>query len=284
MEIKKVMVVGAGTMGSGIAQVCLTAGLNVVICDTFAPQLDRAKAGIEKGLGKLVAKEKMTEAEKAACLTRTSYTTDMADGADADLVIEAVLEKLEVKQDVFRKLSDLVREDAILASNTSTISISSIGSVIKNPERFLGTHFFNPVPVMKLLEIIRGLRTSGETIETIKAFGKKLGKVCIVSKDSAGFIANRIGSPMLNAAANAYDLGIGSREDIDAAMQFGWSHPMGPLALIDLVGVDVQVAVMEVLYAEYGDPYYKPAPILKRMMAAGMLGRKSGKGFYDYTK
>lgn len=283
MSIQKMMVVGAGTMGSGIAQVGLEAGLTVVICDTFAPQLERAKAELEKGFNKLVSKGRMTQEEKESCVARASYTTQMKDGADADIVIEAVIENLDTKKDVLKELSQICREEAILASNTSTISISSISAAVKNPGRFLGMHFFNPVPAMKLLEIVNGLQTAPETIEAVKAFGEKLGKVCIVSKDSGGFIANHIGSPMLNAAANVYDAGIGSREDIDAAMKFGYSHPMGPLEIIDMVGVDVQVAVMEVLYEEYGDPYYKPAPILKRMMAAGHLGKKTGKGFYDYN-
>lgn len=284
MEFNKLFVLGAGTMGNGIAQVGLQAGMAVTLCDSYAPQLEKARAYFEGAFSRQVAKGRMTEQQKADCLARLSIVGEMDGAADADVVIEAVKEDLEVKKSVFAQLSALCREDAILCSNTSSISISAMSAAVKCPERFLGTHFFNPVPAMKLLELVQGISTSPETIQAMQELGERWGKVCIVSKDSGGFIANRIGSPMLNAAVNVLDAGIGTREDIDAAMKYGWGFPMGPLELLDMVGLDVQEALMEVFYQEHGDPYYKPAPLLKRMVAAGRLGRKSGRGFYDYTQ
>lgn len=284
MKMDNLMVVGAGAMGTGIAQVGLASGMYVVVYDSFPAALERSKTILEKNFSKLAAKGKITEEEKADCLGRVTFTGEIDPARDADIIIEAIIENIEAKKDIHAKLSEICKEDAILASNTSTISITEIAAAVKKPERFLGMHFFNPVPAMKLLELVKGLTTEEETIEAAKAFGEKIGKIVIVSKDSCGFIANRIGSPMLNAAVKVLEAGTGTREDIDAAMKYGWGFPMGPLELIDLVGVDVQLAVMEVLYEETGDSYYKPAPLLKRMAAARHLGRKTGKGFYDYTK
>lgn len=284
MKFKNLFVLGAGTMGNGIAQVGLQAGMKVTVCDTFKPALERAADYFERALSKNVSKGRMTEADKADCLSRLTITGELSAAAGADIVIEAIKEDLETKKAVFAQLSGICREDAVLCSNTSSISISAMSAAVKNPGRFLGTHFFNPVPAMKLLELVEGIDTAPETIAAVKEMGEAWGKVCIVAKDSSGFIANRIGSPMLNAAVNVLDEGIGSAADIDAAMKYGWGFPMGPLELLDMVGLDVQVALMEVFYEEYGDPYYKPAPLLKRMVAAGQLGRKSGRGFYDYTK
>lgn len=280
--MKTLFVLGAGAMGAGIAQTGLQHGLKAILCDTVPAQLARAQAGIEANLARSVGKGRITEQEKADMLSRLSLSGSMEAAAEADYAIEAITESEAAKKSAWAELSRLCRPDALLGSNTSTLSITSIASAVAGPERFLGTHFFNPVPVMQLLELVRGQHTSEQTVERARELAALLGKVTILSKDSAGFIANRIGSPMLNAAVNVYDSGVGTAEDVDRAMKLGWGFPMGPLELIDLVGVDVQLAVMEVLYAEYGDPYYKPAPLLKRMAAAGRLGRKTGRGFYQY--
>ena len=282
MDVNHLFVVGAGAMGRGIAQVAIQSGVSVTLCDVVQGQVDSAKIGIANSLTKQVSDGRMSKTDFQTSLALLHTTTRLQDAADADIVIEAIVEKLEAKKQVFAELSEICQKDTVFASNTSTISITGIAAAATRPERFAGMHFFNPVPSMKLLEIIPGLETSAETLDIIQNFGKRIQKVTILAKDSGGFVVNRIFSPMLNAAVNALDAGLGSREDIDNGLKFGCGHPMGPLALIDLVGFDVQLDVMEVLYAEFGTEYYKPAPMLRRMVAAGHLGRKTGKGFYEY--
>lgn len=283
MKVEKIYIVGAGQMGSGIAQVAIQAGFNVTINDVQESFLEKAKSNIEKRLARLVEKGKLTNEDKEASLARLTTSTDLNDAKDADLVIEAIIENEQAKGEVFKKLDEICKKEAILASNTSSISITQIAANTKRPEQVIGMHFFNPVPVMKLLEITRGLNTSDETLKVAEEVGQKMGKVTVVSKDSPGFIVNRLLDPMLNEAIYLLDEGVATVEDIDKAMVHGCNHPMGPLALTDLIGLDVLLAVMEVLYHEYGDPKYRPCPLLRRMVKAGKLGKKSGEGFYKYN-
>lgn len=283
MDIRHIAVIGAGTMGSGIAQVCATYGYTVTLIDVVPEQLEKAQASIRQSVEKLHAKGRITDAQRDAALSGIRTSLRMEDAADADLVVEAVVERLEVKQEVFAQLDRLTRPEAILASNTSSISITKLGAATRRPDKVIGMHFMNPVPLMKLVEVIRGLATSDETAATVIALAKALDKVPVEAQDYPGFISNRILCPMINEAIYALMEGVGTAEAIDTVMKLGMNHPMGPLELADLIGLDVVLNILEVLHKELGDDKYRPCPLLRRMVAAGYLGRKTGRGFYTYV-
>jgi len=281
-EIKKVGVIGAGTMGNGIAQACAVVGIEVVMVDIAEAAVLRGLATITGSLDRLVKKDKLTPTDKDAAIKRIHGSTNYAVLGTADLVIEAATENEDLKFKILKQADQLAKKDAIIASNTSSISITKLAAATSRPESFVGMHFFNPVPMMTLVELIRGLQTSEATIALSAAFAKRLGKAPIIVKNSPGFVVNRILCPMINEAIFALQEGLASAEDIDNGMKLGCNHPIGPLALADMVGLDVMLAVMSVFYADFNDPKYRPAPLLKEMVAAGYLGRKSGRGFYTY--
>ncbi len=282
MNIKSIGVVGAGTMGNGIAQVCATAGLSVIMVDISAEAVHRGLATVAGSLDRLVKKEKISAADKNATLARIRGTADYADLAAVDLVIEAATENEALKLRILTQIDGIVPPSTLIATNTSSLSVTRLAAATQRPDRFIGTHFFNPVPMMALLELIRGLETSDETLVAIQAFAKAIGKTTIVAKNSPGFAVNRVLCPMINEAVFAVQEGLASAADIDEGMKLGCNHPIGPLALTDLIGLDTMLAVMEMFYAGFNDPKYRPAPLLKEMVDAGRLGRKSGRGFYDY--
>ncbi len=275
-------VVGSGTMGAGIAQVAARAGFDVVMRDIAEDFLARGMSAIDKSLQRDVDKERLTAKEKSEIVGRITTTTDLAAFSDAFIVVEAVTESLDVKTEVFKALDQVTRADAILASNTSSISITKLGAVTGRPDKTIGMHFMNPVPVMKLVEIIRGAATSDETYEKIRQLTEKLGKVPLECQDSPGFISNRVLMPMINEALFALYEGVATRESIDGIMKLGMNHPMGPLTLADFIGLDVCLAIMNVLHDGFGDSKYRPCPLLKRYVDAGWLGKKTGRGFYEY--
>jgi 3-hydroxybutyryl-CoA dehydrogenase len=283
MSCKKVGVVGAGTMGNGIAHVFAASGFDVILIDMSDDQLKKAVGTIEKNLGRMVSKEKITEEDMRKALENIRTSTELESCADREIVIEAVFEDEKTKFDIFGKLDKIVKPEYILASNTSSISITSIGAATGRPEKVIGMHFMNPVPMMKLVEIVRGMATSDETYEHVKSLGEQVGKTPVEAKDYPGFISNRILMPMINEAVFALEQGVGTKEDIDTVMKLGMAHPMGPLQLADFIGLDVCLSILRVMHEGFGNPKYAPCPLLVNMVTAGRLGIKSGEGFYAYT-
>ena len=284
MAIEKIAVIGAGQMGRGIAQVLATAGKKVIIYDISQEILDGSKANLEKGLGKLVSKEKITREKADAILGNISFSadTDYSDIGDTDLVIEAAIERIDLKKTIFTKLDKAAKAECILATNTSSISITEIASVTGRKDKVIGMHFFNPPPVMKLIEVIKGGNTSDETFNAIFSLSQEIGKTPVAVNEAPGFVVNRILIPMINEAAEVLQSGIASAEDIDTAMKLGCNHPMGPLTLGDFIGLDTCLAIMEVIYAETGDSKYRPSMLLRKLVRAGKLGNKTGEGFFKH--
>lgn len=284
MAIKTVGIVGAGTMGNGIAQACAVAGLDVVMVDISDAAVQKGIATVAGSMDRLIKKEKATEADKAAALGRIHGSTAYDDLKKADIVIEAATENHELKLKILKQIDGIVGAHVIVASNTSSISITKLAAAISRPDHFIGMHFFNPVPMMALVELIRGLQTSDATHADVEELAKRLGKYPITVKNSPGFVVNRILCPMINEAFCVLGEGLASPEEIDEGMKLGCNHPIGPLALADMIGLDTMLAVMEVLYTEFADPKYRPAMLMREMVAAGYLGRKTGRGVYVYSK
>lgn len=284
MKVNKIGIIGAGQMGHGIALVAAKAGFNVILRDIKDDYVKKGLSRIERFLDKSIEKGKMTDDEKKKILSKVTGTTKLEEFKDVDLVIEAIFENVKVKKDLFKELDNICKKEAIFSSNTSTIPITDLASATKRPEHFIGMHFMNPVPIMKLVEVIRGLRTSDETSVIIKELAEKMGKIPIEVNDGPGFISNRVLFSMINEAIFCLMDSTGTAESIDSVMKLGMNHPMGPLELADLIGLDVSLNIMNVLYEGFNDSKYRPCPLLKKMVQAGYLGRKSGRGFYDYNK